>query len=89
MLLLRWVGTVAINLLSGIRLIQGKFIPITFNQGVERETRQGLGLGLTIIKNYVTRMKGTLRVKSVEGKGSSFLICLPIKSVEKQMGKQQ
>lgn len=60
-----------------------------FNQGVERETRQGLGLGLTIIKNYVTRMKGTLRVKSVEGKGSSFLICLPIKSVEKQMGKQQ
>lgn len=28
MLLLRWVGTVAINLLSGIRLIQEKFIPI-------------------------------------------------------------
>ncbi|SMB45052.1 Integral membrane sensor signal transduction histidine kinase [Serratia proteamaculans] len=54
-----------------------------FNQGLERETRQGLGLGLTIIKNYVTRMKGTIRVKSVEGKGASFLICLPIKSVEK------
>ncbi|MNG93689.1 HAMP domain-containing histidine kinase [Serratia plymuthica] len=54
-----------------------------FNQGLERETRQGLGLGLTIIKNYVTRMKGTIRVKSAEGKGSSFLICLPIKSVEK------
>ncbi|CAI1889484.1 sensor histidine kinase [Serratia entomophila] len=54
-----------------------------FNQGVERETRQGLGLGLTIIKNYVTRMKGSIRVKSAEGKGSSFLICLPIKSVEK------
>ncbi|MGA9617067.1 MAG: HAMP domain-containing sensor histidine kinase [Serratia proteamaculans] len=54
-----------------------------FNQGLERETRQGLGLGLTIIKNYVTRMKGTIRVKSGEGKGASFLICLPIKSVEK------
>lgn len=54
-----------------------------FNQGLERETRQGLGLGLTIIKNYVTRMKGTIRVKSAEGKGASFLICLPIKSVEK------
>ncbi|CAI2012175.1 sensor histidine kinase [Serratia plymuthica] len=53
-----------------------------FNQGLERETRQGLGLGLTIIKNYVTRMKGTIRVKSAVGKGSSFLICLPIKSVE-------
>lgn len=54
-----------------------------FNQGLERETRQGLGLGLTIIKNYVTRMKGTIRVKSGEGKGASFLIYLPIKSVEK------
>ncbi|WP_413508732.1 sensor histidine kinase [Serratia proteamaculans] len=54
-----------------------------FNQGLERETRQGLGLGLTIIKNYVTRMKGTIRVKSGEGKGASFLIFLPIKSVEK------
>ncbi|VVA50826.1 Autoinducer 2 sensor kinase/phosphatase LuxQ [Serratia ficaria] len=54
-----------------------------FNQGLERETRQGLGLGLTIIKNYVTRMKGAIRVKSTEGKGASFFICLPIKSVEK------
>ncbi|CAI2005096.1 sensor histidine kinase [Serratia proteamaculans] len=54
-----------------------------FNQGLERETRQGLGLGLTIIKNYVTRMKGTIRVKSGDGKGASFLIYLPIKSVEK------
>lgn len=54
-----------------------------FNQGLERETRQGLGLGLTIIKNYVTRMKGAIRVKSTEGTGASFFICLPIKSVEK------
>ncbi|CAI1215465.1 sensor histidine kinase [Serratia ficaria] len=54
-----------------------------FNQGLERETRQGLGLGLTIIKNYVTRMKGAIRVKSTEGQGASFFICLPIKSVEK------
>jgi signal transduction histidine kinase len=54
-----------------------------FNQGLEKETRQGLGLGLTIIKNYVTRMKGTIRVKSGDGKGASFLIYLPIKSVEK------
>jgi len=54
-----------------------------FNQGVERETRQGLGLGLTIIKNYVGRMKGAIRVKSKKEKGSSFFISLPIKSIEK------
>ncbi|TXE59332.1 sensor histidine kinase [Serratia nematodiphila] len=53
-----------------------------FNQGVERETRQGLGLGLTIIKNYVTTMKGTIKVKSVEGGGSSFLIRIPVKLIK-------
>ncbi|MBH3127627.1 sensor histidine kinase [Serratia marcescens] len=53
-----------------------------FNQGLERETRQGLGLGLTIIKNYVTTMKGAIKVKSVEGVGSSFLIRIPIKLIK-------
>ena len=53
-----------------------------FNQGVERETRQGLGLGLTIIKNYVTTMKGTIKAKSVEGVGSSFLIRIPVKLIK-------
>ncbi|MBH2751142.1 HAMP domain-containing histidine kinase [Serratia marcescens] len=53
-----------------------------FNQGVERETRQGLGLGLTIIKNYVTTMKGAIKVKSVEGVGSSFLIRIPVKLIK-------
>lgn len=48
-----------------------------FNQGVERETRQGLGL--TIIKNYVTTLKGATRVKSTEGVGSSFFIRIPVK----------
>lgn len=49
-----------------------------FNQGVERETRQGLGLGLTIIKNYVTTLKGAIRVKSTESVGSSFFIRIPV-----------
>ncbi len=53
-----------------------------FNQGVERETRQGLGLGLTIIKNYVTTLKGAIRVKSTEGVGSSFFICIPVKLIK-------
>ncbi|HIE1063422.1 TPA: sensor histidine kinase [Serratia marcescens] len=51
-----------------------------FNQGVERETRQGLGL--TIIKNYVTTLKGAIRVKSTEGVGSSFFIRIPIKLIK-------
>lgn len=54
-----------------------------FNQGAERETRQGLGLGLTIIKNYVDSLKGRIRVKSVEGVGSSFFIFIPVSLSEK------
>ncbi|PHY79885.1 histidine kinase [Serratia marcescens] len=53
-----------------------------FNQGVERETRQGLGLGLTIIKNYVTTLKGAIRVKSTESVGSSFFIRIPVKLIK-------
>ncbi|KOC90171.1 sensor histidine kinase [Winslowiella iniecta] len=49
-----------------------------FNQGAEKETRQGLGLGLTIIKSYVKIFNGKINVKSKPGSGSSFLICIPV-----------
>lgn len=48
-----------------------------FNQGAERETKQGLGLGLTIIKYYVSSLKGKVVVKSVIGTGSSFFVYIP------------
>ncbi|KEY60687.1 sensor histidine kinase KdpD [Serratia sp. DD3] len=54
-----------------------------FNQGVEKDTKQGLGLGLTIIKNYVDLLHGHIRVKSLLNHGSSFLISIPILLVEK------
>lgn len=52
-----------------------------FNQGAEKETRQGLGLGLTIIKSYIKILNGKIRVKSKVGVGSSFLICIPVSVV--------
>jgi two-component system phosphate regulon sensor histidine kinase PhoR len=41
-----------------------------------RET-QGTGLGLAIVKHVLLRHGGNLAIKSVAGKGSSFIACLP------------
>lgn len=41
-----------------------------------RET-QGTGLGLAIVKHVLLRHGGTLAIKSVPGKGSSFIVCMP------------
>lgn len=49
-----------------------------FNQGARHETRQGLGLGLTIIKDYVRLLKGHIRVRSEKTVGSTFTVCIPV-----------
>ena len=38
----------------------------------------GTGLGLAIVKHIVNVHKGHVTVKSVAGKGSAFMICLPV-----------
>ena len=42
-------------------------------------TQQGSGLGLSISKSYVAMLGGTIKVESVEGKGSKFSFTLPYK----------
>ena len=44
---------------------------------------QGTGLGLSITKKFVEMMGGSIEVKSQKGKGSEFIIRLPLKLAQK------
>ena len=43
-----------------------------------KPTGQGTGLGLSISYGIIKDHGGELKVKSVEGKGTAFTICLPV-----------
>ncbi|MCR4741155.1 MAG: response regulator [Lachnospiraceae bacterium] len=48
------------------------------NTGLVQET-QGTGLGMMIVRNIVNLMQGTIDLRSEQGRGSEFIIVLPLK----------
>ena len=75
----------------GIPKNQHKSIFEVFKQQSGEANRQfgGTGLGLAISKKIVEKMNGSIRVKSVVGKGSTFVICLPAVNVSQAFSVQQ
>jgi signal transduction histidine kinase len=54
----------------------------TFHRAGNVGNRPGTGMGLAIVKQFVDLHRGTIRVESTEGKGTSVLVCLPTSSGE-------
>lgn len=61
-----------------------EFLPKAFESFAQEyhedvsERTQGTGLGLTIVKEIITLMGGTISVESTQGKGTSFTVILPL-----------
>lgn len=49
-----------------------------FNQGMQSETKQGLGLGLTIIKSHLKTLNAKIKVRSTLEVGSVFFVYIPL-----------
>lgn len=64
----------------GIRAQDVSHIFERFYQGTvpDRLARRGNGIGLHMVKEYVTLHNGSINVESVEGKGSCFTVLLPL-----------
>ncbi len=58
------------------------FDPFTQEMRPEAQNIAGTGLGLTIVKKTVDLMHGTIDVKSEIGKGTTFTVDLPIKTID-------
>lgn len=68
----------------GIPVHQREIIFESFRQGDPTSTRQygGSGLGLSIVRNLVNALHGTIRVESEVGKGSTFIVTLPLEAAQ-------
>jgi signal transduction histidine kinase len=56
--------------------IRRKALPHIFER-FYRGSGDGIGLGLTIVKELVDACAGTIAVQSTRGKGSVFIVCIP------------
>jgi signal transduction histidine kinase len=62
----------------GIRAEEQALVFEMFRQAADGTRRQGSGLGLHIVRTFVSQMGGDVRLESVYGVGSRFVVRLPV-----------
>jgi signal transduction histidine kinase len=60
------------------------FDPFFTTKSPDDEGRGGSGLGLSVCRQIIEQHQGRIRVESVVGKGSKFIVKLPLKSADDQ-----
>ncbi|SQB31743.1 sensory box histidine kinase [Clostridium sporogenes] len=53
-----------------------------------RRNKEGSGIGLYLVKSFVNMHEGTIDIKSIIGKGSEFIINIPVKLVKEDSEKE-
>ena len=59
-----------------------------FERAPETENLQGTGLGMTITRNLLHLMNGTIEINSTQGMGTSFHVMIPMKASESEVAAQ-
>ena len=62
------------------KFVQKIFEPFERERSSTVSQIQGTGLGMAITKNIVDMMGGAIKVQTAQGKGSEFIICLPMRT---------
>jgi len=87
-------GTITINTSISKSFIQisikdtGQGIPESLREKIfdpfftTKGVGKGTGLGLSITQSIIEKHKGSINVKSEEGKGTEFIISIPIKQTK-------
>ena len=65
------------------------FEPFSREDNSMTNATQGTGLGLSIAKSIIAQMGGSIEVKSIQGKGTAFLVRLDLKLVEEEKEADQ
>ena len=65
--------------------IKKMYLPFEQEMSGEKYAGEGTGLGLTIVKNYIEMMNGTIRVDSVPEKGTTFYLSIPVEVSEESV----